>query len=107
MTNTAGGNSPISPEAAYRALDGHPGWVVERHRLYRDYRFESFTSAIKFVNRVAELAERLGHHPNIRLHEWCFVQLELYSHQYGTISTLDVEFALALDSRIERPECEP
>ncbi len=96
-------NRTITPEVAYRALKDHPGWVVERSRLYRDFRYESFTAAIAFINRVAELAERLGHHPNIRLHEWCFVQLELYSHLDGALSSRDVDFALALDALLASP----
>jgi 4a-hydroxytetrahydrobiopterin dehydratase len=91
---------PISPEVAYRALEGHPGWVVERHRLYRDFRLGSFIEAIALVNRVAEVAERAGHHPNILVHEWCFVRVELYSHLADALSDLDVELALAIDASL-------
>ena len=90
-------NSPISPELAAIALNQHPLWVVERSRLYRDFRFPDFKAAIAFVNQVAELAEKVGHHPNILVHEWCFVHLELYSHLEGGLSRFDVDFALALD----------
>ena len=98
MATSSGRNRTITPEAAYQALKDHPNWVVERARLYRDFRFASFIAAIAFVNRVAGLAEQLGHHPNIRLHEWCFVQLELYSHLDGALSANDIGFALALDA---------
>ncbi|HEX6492568.1 MAG TPA: 4a-hydroxytetrahydrobiopterin dehydratase [Candidatus Dormibacteraeota bacterium] len=91
---------PITPEVAYRALEGHPGWVVERERLYRDFRLGSFIEAITLVNRVAEVAERAGHHPNILVHEWCFVRLELYSHLEGALSDLDVDLALAIDAML-------
>jgi 4a-hydroxytetrahydrobiopterin dehydratase len=90
----------ISPEVAYRALEGHPGWVVERHRLYRDFRLGSFSEAISLVHRVADVAERLGHHPNILVHEWCFVHLELYSHLEGALSDRDLELALAIDAML-------
>ncbi len=92
---------PISPEVAYRALESHPAWVVERHRLYRDFRLGSFTDAIALVNRVAEVAERLGHHPNILVHEWCFVRLELYSHLEGALSDRDVRLAVAIDAMLD------
>jgi len=92
-------NAPISPELAAGRLRGHPGWVVERDRLRRDFRFDSFGEAMDFVNRVARLAEERRHHPNIRVHEWCFVELELYSHLDGGLSVLDVEWALALDAQ--------
>ena len=93
-------NSPIAPEVAAEELKAHPGWVVERSRLYRDFRFRNFKAAMAFVNQVAELAERLAHHPNICVHEWCFVHLELYSHADGGLSRFDVDFALALDAMI-------
>jgi 4a-hydroxytetrahydrobiopterin dehydratase len=93
-------NEPITPEAAARELKEHPLWVVERSRLYRDFRFKNFRAAIAFVNEVADLAESLGHHPNILVHEWCFVRLELYSHAEGGLSRFDVDFALALDEMI-------
>ena len=93
-------NAPIAPEAAAEELKGHDSWVVERSRLYRDFRFTNFTAAMAFVNQVAELAERLAHHPNICVHEWCFVHLELYSHADNGLSRFDVDFALALDKMI-------
>ncbi len=92
------GYEVVSPEAAVKALAGHPSWVVGRGHIYRDYRFASFRSAMAFVNRVADLAERVRHHPNITVHEWCFVQLELYSHITGTITSRDLEFVAALDA---------
>ena len=96
----APGNSPIAPETAAEELKEHPLWVVERARLYRDFRFNNFKAAIAFVNQVADLAERLAHHPNICVHEWCFVHLELYSHADGGLSRFDVDFALALDEML-------
>jgi 4a-hydroxytetrahydrobiopterin dehydratase len=93
-------NAPIAPEVAAEELKEHPLWVVERSRLYRDFRFRNFKAAMAFVNQVAELAERLAHHPNICVHEWCFVHLELYAHADGGLSRFDVDFALALDAMI-------
>ena len=87
----------ISPESAYRQLADHPQWVVERHRLYRDYRFPSFLAAVAFIQRVAEVAERHDHHPNISLHEYCFVRVELYSHRTDALTQKDVELAKAID----------
>jgi 4a-hydroxytetrahydrobiopterin dehydratase len=91
----------ISPEDAYRALAGHPAWIVERDRLHRDIRLRSFMEAIDLITRVAATAEVMRHHPNIRLHEWCFVDFEVYSHLTGGISRRDVDLALAIDELIE------
>ena len=94
----------ISPEAAYRALKAHPAWIVERDRIHRDVRVASFAAAIDLINRVAAVAESVGHHPNIRLHEWCFVELEVYSHVSGGLSRRDVELATALDATLTEAE---
>ena len=92
----------IAPEDVYRALRAHPSWIVERDRIHRDLRFASFAAAMEFVNRVADVAETVGHHPNIRLHEWCFVELEVYSHVSGGLTGKDVELAAAIDAMIDR-----
>ncbi len=92
----------LAPEDAYRALKAHPAWIVERDRVRCDLRFASFTAAMDFVNRVAAVAETVGHHPNIRLHEWCFVELEVYSHLSGGLTGKDVELAIAIDEMLEQ-----
>lgn len=92
------GVAVISSEVAYRALRRHPQWIVERDRIHRDIRFATFRAAMRFVDHVAEIAERRGHHPNIWVHEWCFVRLELYSHVDGRLTRNDVELAMAIDA---------
>ncbi len=54
-----------------------------------------------FVNLVAGVAETIGHHPNIRVHEWCFVELEVYSHVSGGLTAKDVELAIAVDALLD------
>lgn len=90
----------LASEDVYLQLRDHPAWIVERTRLYRDFRCASFKEAIALVVRVADLAESLGHHPNILVHEWCFVRLELYSHLEGGLTKADVDFALAADEML-------
>jgi 4a-hydroxytetrahydrobiopterin dehydratase len=91
----------ITSEDASRALRKHPAWIVERDRLHRDFRLTSFAAAIDLINRVARVAEAVHHHPNIRLHEWCFVDLDVYSHVTGGLTTRDVELAVAIDAMLD------
>ena len=65
---------PLSSEDAYMRLVDHKDWIVERNLIYRDFRLKDFKSAIEFINSVAEIAEEVGHHPNILLHEYYFVR---------------------------------
>ncbi len=99
--------APLSPEEAYQKLAAHPGWIVERGRIYRDFRFENFAAAMRFVNRVAAVAERIGHHPNITIHEYHFVQIETYTHLTGGLSERDVELARAVSRLAPAPRHRP
>ena len=87
----------FSPEEVYQRLEHHPLWVVEHSRIWRDFRFETFTQALEFVNRVAEAAKKIGHHPNIWMHEYHFLRIESYDHLTGGLSSKDVELAVAVD----------
>lgn len=93
---------PLSPEEAYQQLRNRPQWVVEHTRIYRDFRFETFKQALRFVNAVARIAGRVGHHPNITLHEYHFVRIETYDHLTGGLSTKDLELIRAID-RLKMP----
>ena len=98
MAEDAGSYARVTPEAIYTQLKAHPRWVPERDRLYRDLRFPSFLAAVAFINQVAEVAERLNHHPDMTLHHWCFLRLELSSHITGGLSQKDVDLAIAIDA---------
>ncbi len=69
-------------------------WVREGEAIVREYKLADFPAAIAFVNRVAELAEAANHHPDILVHGWNRVRLELSTHSAGGLT--DADFALAL-----------
>jgi 4a-hydroxytetrahydrobiopterin dehydratase len=68
-------------------------WAREGDALVRDYKLDDFAAAIAFVNRVADVAEELNHHPDILVHGWNRVRLTLSTHSQGGIT--DSDFALA------------
>jgi len=70
----------------------------DRHTIVLELKFDDFAAAISFVNRVAEVAEQANHHPDILIHGWNKVRLELSTHSEGGLT--DADFALA--GRIER-----
>ena len=76
---------------------GEGPWRREGDELVRDLKFDDFGAAMAFVNRVAEAAEEANHHPDILVHGWNKVRLELSTHSAGGLT--DADFALA--SRIE------
>ena len=68
-------------------------WSREGSSISREWSFEDFARAMAFVNRVAEAAEAVNHHPDISLHGWNKVRLELSTHSAGGLT--DADFALA------------
>jgi 4a-hydroxytetrahydrobiopterin dehydratase len=85
-----GGVPPLAPGAAQALLVGVPGWRLEENatRLSRSFAFRDFVAAMKFVNSVAELAERQAHHPDISIH-WNKVELILWTHKIGGLHEND------------------
>ncbi len=77
-------------------LDEMRGWTSLANAIHRDYTFPEFRSAITFVNRVAELAETAGHHPDIEIH-YNRVSLSLSTHDAGGVTEKDVALAAEID----------
>lgn len=79
------------------ALAVRPGWKRTGKTIARTFEFKNFPPAIKFVNAVAKLAEKAGHHPDIDI-RWNKVKLTLTTHDAGGLT--DKDFALA--AKIDR-----
>ena len=80
-----------------RALGKLNGWSRRGDTLVRTYTFQSFDQGIAFVNRVAEVAERLNHHPDIDI-RYTKITLTLSTHDAGGITESDLQLAEQIDS---------
>ncbi|MBI4214597.1 4a-hydroxytetrahydrobiopterin dehydratase [archaeon] len=88
------GTPPLNSERVEALLYQVAGWKLNSQGwLVREYKFKDFAKAIEFVNKVAELAEKEEHHPNIYVYSWNRLRLELYTHSIGGLSEND--FVLA------------
>lgn len=75
-------------------------WQETKHGLYKQFNFENFKQAWAFMNKVAELAEELQHHPRWE-NEWSVVQIWLITHEGGQkITAKDHEMAAAIDALV-------
>lgn len=72
-------------------------WSYSNGELTQDFRFAHFQAAMTFVNQVAEVAERCNHHPNILVHDWCYVRLSVSTHSAGGVTVADFELADQID----------
>ena len=79
------------------AKDLGGGWrVINDHHLEKEYKFKDFREALKFTNKVGELAESQGHHPDIYL-AWGKVKLTIWTHKIDGLTESDFVLAAKAD----------
>ena len=84
-------------EKIYRQVPEHAQWnVVNEHHLVREFKFPDFRSALAFVNKVGELAEEQGHHPDIAL-AWGKVEITTWTHAVNGLTESDFILAAKID----------
>jgi 4a-hydroxytetrahydrobiopterin dehydratase len=92
-----GGVPPLAGDELERLSAQVPEWeVVNGHHLRRTFRFENFRKALDFVNRVGELAEEQGHHPDLGL-GWGQVTAEVFTHKIDGLTESDFILAAKID----------
>ncbi len=73
-------------------------WAREGDAIVREWKLADFAAAVAFVDRVAELAERANHHPDILVHGWNKVRLELSTHSQSGLTEADFALAAEIDA---------
>src|SRR5207245_5800295 len=93
-----GGVPPLKGQELARLNEQlHPGWkVVNEHHLEREFKFKDFREALEFTNKLGELAEAQGHHPDIYL-AWGKVKLTMWTHKIDGLTESDFVFAAKVD----------
>lgn len=81
-------------EAAAR-LSSLPGWQIQGGELTRTFTHADFRAALAFVNKVGDLAERAGHHPDIDI-RYNKVRLGLVTHDAGGLTGKDFDLAASV-----------
>jgi len=87
---------PLQEGMVKEMLEKIGGWSVEGKKIKKSFEFESFSGSMIFLNRVAEIAEQEGHHPDISL-SYNRVNLELWTHSVGGLSENDFILAAKID----------
>ena len=74
-----------------------PNWKLNGKKIEREFVFTDFKDAMKFVNKVADLAEDEGHHPDFHVH-WNKVLVELWTHSMNGLSENDFIVAAKINN---------
>lgn len=93
--------SRLSDIEIQRALGARPGWTRRGSAITRMFEFPTFPAAIAFVNRIADVAEKMDHHPDVDI-RYTKVSCTLSTHSAGGITSKDFTLAEAIDECMNR-----
>ena len=86
----------LSMDEVKRKVHDLKGWELSDNVLQKKYSFKSFKGSMAFVNKVAELADSVDHHPDIIIN-YNRVILKLTTHSQGGITDKDFNLAQMID----------
>lgn len=79
------------------ALEGLTSWRREGDSIVRDCELADFRAVIAAVNAIAELAEEANHHPDLLVHGYKRLRVELTTHAESAITQADLDLASRID----------
>jgi 4a-hydroxytetrahydrobiopterin dehydratase len=92
-----GGVPPLKGKELKTLHTEIPEWaVISEHHLVRTFKFPDFKAALAFVNRVGEIAEQQGHHPDILL-GWGKAEITTWTHAVDGLTESDFILAAKID----------
>ncbi len=86
----------LSKPEIQQKLKGMHDWSHQGKSIHKRYTFKSFMPAIGFVNKIAEAAEKAGHHPDITIN-YNVVGIALSTHSEGGVTQKDFDLAGQID----------
>ena len=94
------GTNPLSDTVEDELLRSAKGWEIDRaavHKIRKVFTLRDFGEAIDFVNHIAKIADREGHHPVLHIF-YKRVTVELYSHEIVGLSENDFIMAAKIEA---------
>jgi 4a-hydroxytetrahydrobiopterin dehydratase len=89
-------SSPMMEVEVSTRLAAVPRWKEQNNEIVRTFEFRDFRVALGFVNKVGDLAEKAGHHPDIDI-RYNKVKLALTTHDAGGLTGKDFDLAAEID----------
>ena len=86
----------LHPDEIQKSISAY-GWNYADKKISKTYEFDSYLDGVDFINKIAPIAERLNHHPDINL-GYCKIGINISSHDLGGVTTKCINLATAIDS---------
>lgn len=87
----------LTDEQIEQRLANLEGWNRRGDEIVREFEFEDFVGSVRFVDSVVVPAERMGHHPDLKI-SWNKVEVSISTHSKGGLTGADFELAGEIDS---------
>lgn len=93
------GTPSLTFAQAKEFLSQVPGWALssDGRGISHDYVMKDFVAAVRFIERIAKMAESEGHHPDLHLTGYRKLRIELATHSIGGLSENDFILAAKID----------
>ncbi|MBZ0184747.1 MAG: 4a-hydroxytetrahydrobiopterin dehydratase [Candidatus Obscuribacterales bacterium] len=92
-----GGVPALTPEEYAPLLKELDDWTVaDESRLLKSYRFKDFKAPMVLANKIADLSEDQGHHPDLTI-RWGELAIELWTHKINGLTESDFVLAAKID----------
>jgi 4a-hydroxytetrahydrobiopterin dehydratase len=90
----------LSPAEVREQIAALPAWKLsgDGRSIRREWRVEDFTTALDFFNRVGQIAEAEGHHPDLHLSGYRNVAIEISTHAVNGLTQNDFILAAKIDT---------
>src|ERR1700736_213748 len=86
----------IEKAAIKRLLSALPGREFKDTTIRKQYRFKEFMDGIRFLNKVAEMAEAANHHPDVQIN-YTRVTFTCSTHSEGGVTEKDLKLAAQIE----------
>ena len=96
-----GGIPSFNIEEIHKYLKKVDGWEVKSddqktYYLIKEFKFDNFLKSIQFVNKVGDIAETEGHHPDIWF-GWGYAKIKIFTHAISRLHESDFVLAAKID----------
>ena len=88
----------LHPDEIKKSISTY-GWNFSDNTIYKIFSFDTYLDGVDFINKIAPIAERLNHHPDISL-GYCQVVIEISSHDLGGVTSKCINLAMEIELSI-------
>jgi 4a-hydroxytetrahydrobiopterin dehydratase len=81
----------------HEKLNEISGWTYLDNSISKEFKLNDFKSALAFVNRIGDEAEKMDHHPDIFIHSWNKVKITISTHSEGGVTQNDFNLAKKIE----------